>query len=152
MKPSDKGSTTNSSTTTSATGTPASFAQELGTPPDLVLQMLKEFGFEDVQEDTSFPAEDQRALLNALRRRLAREERDPDGQKKQRADAAFEKHGDALMMLPGVMGTWVDFDPKHQTFVIVISVSQTPATIKGLPSELDGVPVTLEETGPITAM
>ncbi len=151
MKPSDKSSTTDTSTATSSAGTPASFAQELGAPLNLVLQALKEFGFEDAQEDTSFPAEDQRVLLSALRRRLAREERDPDGQKKQRADAAFEKHGDTLMMLPGVMGTWVDFDSKQQTYVIVIAVSQAPATIKGLPSELDGVPVTLDETGPITA-
>ncbi len=142
MKPSDKGSTAS---------TPASFAQELGAPLQVILQALKDLGFEDAQEGTLFAAEDQQALLRALRRKLAEEERDPDGEKRRRADAAFETHGDTLMMIPGVMGTWVDFDHGRQTYAIVVAVNQAPENIKGLPSEVDGVPVIPNETGAITA-
>lgn len=131
--------------------TPQTIADELKLPVESVLKHLAGLNFTDLTAESPIEEQDYPPLLRAVRKRDEESTRDPDGEKRRRADAAFEKHGDALMMLPGVMGTWVDFDPKQQTYVIVIAVSQAPATIKGLPSELDGVPVTLDETGPITA-
>jgi len=66
----------------------------------------------------------------------------------QRAIAAQEAHGDALLAKPGVIGTAVGLgaDGRH-----VVKIYTESAGVPGLPGRLDGVPVEVEVTGELVA-
>jgi len=64
------------------------------------------------------------------------------------AIAAQERHTDALLDVPGVVGTGVGLSPAGRA---VIRVYTETAAVRGLPAELDGVPVEAVVTGMIVA-
>ena len=66
-----------------------------------------------------------------------------------RALEAQTRHTDALMNLPGVVGTAVSWTSTGQPLVKIYTEK---IGIGGLPKDLDGVPVTLEVTGRIQAL
>ncbi len=66
-----------------------------------------------------------------------------------KAIAAQEAHTDALLAIPGVVGTAVGLGADGQPVVKIYTKS---AKITGLPKELDGVPVFAQATGEIIAL
>jgi hypothetical protein len=65
-----------------------------------------------------------------------------------RAAAVQERHTDALFAKAGVVGTAVGLAADGQPVVKVFTKS---AGVRGLPADLDGVPVEVEETGELVA-
>ena len=66
-----------------------------------------------------------------------------------KADAARQKHTDALMAKPGVVGVALGFNPGGRAAVTVYAEH---SEVKGIPRELDGVPVHVVVTGKLLAL
>jgi len=67
-----------------------------------------------------------------------------------RAMDAQERHTDALLQNPGIIGTAVGWSEDEQTVVkVYIDFSTSEA---GLPTELDGIPVVVEQIGRVYAL
>jgi hypothetical protein len=60
----------------------------------------------------------------------------------------LERHTDRLMSLPGVVGT-AEGDCGGRPCILVLVEQTTPALQQAIPSELEGVPVEIRETGRI---
>ena len=67
----------------------------------------------------------------------------------ERAIAAQEAHTDALLAIPGVVGTAVSLRADGEP---VVKIYTTSAKIAGLPKKLDDVPVLVQATGKIVAL
>ena len=65
-----------------------------------------------------------------------------------RATAAQQRHTDDLLKMPGVVGTAVGLGQDGKP---VVKIYVEKRGVAGLPAQLDGVPVVLQETGPIYA-
>jgi hypothetical protein len=68
--------------------------------------------------------------------------------------AKYEK---SLMQKPDVVGVGIGFTPftnarKERTLALVVNVKKMDATRADIPTELDGVPVTIKLTGAIKAL
>ncbi len=74
---------------------------------------------------------------------------DPNLQAFQRAWQAQNQHTPRLMALPGVVGTAIGGDAQGQW---AVSVYTAHGAVAGIPDKLDGVPVTVEVTGPFFAV
>jgi hypothetical protein len=73
-----------------------------------------------------------------------------NGAQLQRAMDAQERHSNALLQNPGIIGTAVGWAENEQTVVkVYIDFSASAA---GLPTELDGIPVVVEQTGRVYAL
>lgn len=66
-----------------------------------------------------------------------------------KADAARQKHTDALMAKPGVAGVALGYNPGGQAAVTVYTEHRD---VKGIPQKLDGVPVHVLVTGKLMAL
>jgi hypothetical protein len=67
--------------------------------------------------------------------------------------AIKRRHDEAILKIPGVVGSGVGLDPETQTPVIEIYVEKdTPGIRRQLPQTLDGAPVRLIETGKVRAL
>lgn len=74
---------------------------------------------------------------------------DPNVQAFQRAWQAQNQHTPRLMALPGVVGTALGANAQGQW---AVSVYTAHGAVGGIPAKLDGVPVTVEVTGPFFAL
>ena len=66
-------------------------------------------------------------------------------------EKVLEEHTDALMAIPGVVGT-AQGQCAGQPCIKVFVAKKTPDLLKQIPPELDGYPVAVEETGEIRAL
>jgi len=62
----------------------------------------------------------------------------------------LQRHSDRLMAVPGVVGT-AEGSCGGRPCILVLVERSTPALRKEIPSEIEGVPVEIRETGRITA-
>ena len=76
----------------------------------------------------------------------------PEGAvQKKSIEAVQNEHTDSLMSFPGVVGTAIgDCDGKPCIKVMV--VKKSPELLKKIPSELEGYPVQIDETGEFRAL
>lgn len=63
-------------------------------------------------------------------------------------ERVLEKHTDSLMALPGVVGTAQGLC-SGQPCIRVFVVEKTPELLNRIPSDIEGYPVSVEETGEI---
>ena len=61
------------------------------------------------------------------------------------------RHSERLMALPGVIGT-AESECGGRPCILVLVVRRTPELELLIPSELEGIPVEIRETGPIRAL
>ena len=62
----------------------------------------------------------------------------------------LERHTDSLMNIPGVVGT-AEGSCVGRPCILILVERDTPALRKAVPSQLDGIPVEIRETGQIHA-
>ncbi len=63
----------------------------------------------------------------------------------------LKQHTDRLMALPGVVGTAIG-ECEGKPCIKVLVVKKSPELLKKIPSNLEGFPVVVEETGEIRAL
>lgn len=63
----------------------------------------------------------------------------------------FDTNQDSIMALPGVVGIGIG-EHGGQPCIRVMVETATPAVRAGIPAQLGGYPVVVDETGPITAL
>jgi len=61
------------------------------------------------------------------------------------------RHSERLMALPGVIGT-AESECGGRPCILVLVARRTPEVELLIPSELEGIPVEIRETGPIRAL
>ena len=66
-------------------------------------------------------------------------------------EAVLKEHTDRLLSLPGVVGTAIG-QCEEKPCIKVLVVKRTPELLEKIPSELQGFPVVVEETGPIRSL
>jgi hypothetical protein len=64
----------------------------------------------------------------------------------------MEMHAGELMSIPGVVGVAVGETDDSKSCILVLVKEDTPHVRERIPSDLDGFPVVIEETGQIRAM
>lgn len=75
-------------------------------------------------------------------------EREQVGMQQKTIEAVLQEHTDALMSLPGVVGT-AQGECVGEPCIKVYVVRQTPQLLEQIPAAIDGYPVVVEESGEI---
>ncbi|MGH7828726.1 MAG: hypothetical protein ACREP8_00985 [Candidatus Binatia bacterium] len=63
-------------------------------------------------------------------------------------ETVLKEHTDQLISLPGVVGTAIG-ECERKPCIKVLVVEKSPGLLQQIPSELQGFPVVVEQTGPI---
>jgi hypothetical protein len=66
-------------------------------------------------------------------------------------ETTLKRHTDKLMAIPGVVGTAVG-QCDGRPCILVLVVKKSPDLMQKIPRELEGYPVTVEETGAIRSL
>lgn len=68
------------------------------------------------------------------------------------ANAVKQRHENTLMNIPGVQGVGLSQDSNGSAFIEVYTLFSAPEVLQAIPTELEGIPVKILETGPIKAL
>jgi hypothetical protein len=67
-----------------------------------------------------------------------------------KAADVLARHSERLMAVPGVVGA-AEGELAGRPCILVLVAGRTPALLRAIPGEIEGIPVDIRDTGPIRA-